>query len=1095
MLSPVGPALQLDGGSRPRSASSYTMSQRLRTLLIRFIAIFRRYPGYGGKRGWRILRRRYATGSLRLGPLRPRHGRGRGSFRRVNRRRTAFVGRTMAQPPSEPSTNDAGAQNEGPPPLYRAMNTPEVPGGATPELRGTTELDGSDAPQGPGRWRPRPDRHRMRGRDGIREKRSRSFKPMRDHPYYDHDRAGLDQMRVHRPYADPAPSIPEDLYGQPEDMKPTIKTEGKQEVTAPAFAPATRVPDPLPPAADADAPATQAQNLQMDAPGNKAPESQPAMLPLESVPEPRTSEIPADLAMPQDTPQPATTPDVPMGSASTPRSSDGPRSLTPPRGASVEAPAPPSSAPLTSSPLAEGLKTPLPASSLSIEVPVSDLSSLPPSHSAEHESANVMISSHESLAKSADTASEERDDELRKATQALAQQMLLRYPLSEQHVQQLKQENQAIVHSLSVPASLAETKAAAPPIQADPTTVHTLIHAQIQAKERAYETKLQALRTEYRKKHQAWTEYCHKLDQMYERRVQRNSMSASDEAPMSGSLSSVLGTPVSSRSFRRGGIGAGGFGDVVRSEAEFQEILASLENAEMQDPAVRAARTSATVPDMDLREPRVLDNDNGYVADPVRFYFHSFDPDVWSEEEKAIFARRYVLYPKQFGRIAEKLPHKTAKQCVAFYYLHKHLEGYKALLHARHRERRKKTKSRPSKSKGSALMADIAATDAEVMDEEKHATPKRRSEDATPKPKRAKTAPKPKREAAESERPVTEPETASERDLAAAEALEALAGLATPARVEPKKRKSRSKEGEEPKSRSRGPHWSMTERAEFLRLLATYGKDWHALSASFPAKTPAQTRNFFARHASESEHFQEAAALAQKHAHLSWDDKAQAAVAFVQQWYEALPEGAVKASITGWPAPGHAPPPPPPKEPVPPIQEAAPADDDETDEEDRSAGPPSATPVPSVPPMPQPTPAPAPVTTSTTHAPVPPSAPPSRSAHPAHSEPSWTPMRSPMPPMMYSSSPAYQSVPQGSVPMYYRDPSAYTPPVPPMGLYNYPLPKYGMPADPHARYAPEATYPANSPLSRVPMRPAPNMGYFHARPERWPGSDSRYPPP
>ena len=97
--------------------------------------------------------------------------------------------------------------------------------------------------------------------------------------------------------------------------------------------------------------------------------------------------------------------------------------------------------------------------------------------------------------------------------------------------------------------------------------------------------------------------------------------------------------------------------------------------------------------------------------------------------------------------------------------------------------------------------------------------------------------------------------------------------------------------------------------------------------------------------------------------------------------------------------------------------------------------------------------------------------------------------------MMYSSSPAYQSVPQGSVPMYYRDPSAYTPPVPPMGLYNYPLPKYGMPADPHARYAPEATYPANSPLSRVPMRPAPNMGYFHARPERWPGSDSRYPPP
>ena len=118
----------------------------------------------------------------------------------------------------------------------------------------------------------------------------------------------------------------------------------------------------------------------------------------------------------------------------------------------------------------------------------------------------------------------------------------------------------------------------------------------------------------------------------------------------------------------------------MRSEAEFQEILASLENAEMQDPVVRAARTSAVIPDMELKGTPFFDGDNGHVADPVSFYFGGFDPDVWSEEERATFARRYVLYPKQFGRIAEKLPHKTPNQCVAFYYLHKHLEGYKALL-------------------------------------------------------------------------------------------------------------------------------------------------------------------------------------------------------------------------------------------------------------------------------------------------------------------------------------------------------------------------------------------------------------------------------
>jgi len=956
----------------------------------------------------------------------------------------------MAQRPSEPCIKDAGAQKDEPPSLEHEASMSGVPGAAMPEPGGATEQDGSDAQHGSGRWRPRHDWDRARGREGIRAKRSRSFKPLCDHPYYDHDRAGLDQMRVHRPYADPAPCIPEDLYGQPEDMKPTVKMESNRPPAPPAPA--------APKAAPLDSPATES----LEPPQPVSPNAM--QVDLSSV-DAAPSMAPAESAMPHDTPPRAAAPESPARNEDAPI--DGPPSLTPPiTGEPEPAPRAPSEVPPTSSSGASGPKTSQPM--LPIEVPAPD-SSMPPSHSAEPESGEL-VSSHESLAKPAEA---DDADELRKATQALSQQMLLRYPLTEQRVQQLVQENHEIVRSLRTPASLAEMRPAAAPVQTDPDAVHAHVRAQIQAKERAYEAKLQALRAEYRAKHKAWTEYCHKLDQMYEKRAQR-SVSAADEGSMSNPLSSVLATPAS-RSFRRGGNG-GGFGDVVRSEAEFQEILASLENAEMQDPAVRAARTSATVPDMDLREPRVLDNDNGYVADPVRFYFDSFDPDVWNEEEKAVFARRYVLYPKQFGRIAEKLPHKTAKQCVAFYYLHKHLEGYKALLHARHRERRKKTKSRPSKSKGSALMADIAATDPELADDDKHAAPKRRPEEAASKPKRAKAAPKPKRES-ENERPVAEPETASERDLAAAEALEALAGLATPARPEPKKRKSRSRDGEEPKSRSRGPHWSMTERAEFLRLLATYGKDWHALSASFPAKTPAQTRNFFARHASESEHFQKAAALAQKHAHMSWDDKAQAAVAFVQQWYESLPDGAVKASITGWPAPGHPPPPPPPQEPVPPVQEPVPADDDETDEDDRSAGPPSAAPVPSVPPAPN---------TSTTMAP------PARPPHPAHTEASWTPMRSPMPPVMYGS-PAYGSMPQGSMPMYYREPS-FTSPVPPMGLYNYPVPKYGHPADPHARYTPESPYPNTSPLARMPMRPAPNMGYFHAHPERWPGSDSRYPP-
>ncbi|KAK0552792.1 DNA-binding protein snt1 [Tilletia horrida] len=201
-------------------------------------------------------------------------------------------------------------------------------------------------------------------------------------------------------------------------------------------------------------------------------------------------------------------------------------------------------------------------------------------------------------------------------------------------------------------------------------------------------------------------------------------LSASGMNPLSASLSipdDYVATPLSARANRRGGGVSGfpGFGDAVRSEAEFLEILATLENADMQDPNARAARTTATVPDLVLTpndgEPMMssYDDDNGFVADPVAFYFDEFDPDVWTEEEKAIFERKYALWPKQFGRIAAGIPGKTRAQCVRYYYLNKKQPGsnFKAIAAARSRERKKKNRVKPKKAKGSALMADLKIDD------------------------------------------------------------------------------------------------------------------------------------------------------------------------------------------------------------------------------------------------------------------------------------------------------------------------------------------------------------------------------------------------
>lgn len=268
-------------------------------------------------------------------------------------------------------------------------------------------------------------------------------------------------------------------------------------------------------------------------------------------------------------------------------------------------------------------------------------------------------------------------------------------------------------------------------------------YIQYQVKEGS--AKLRRLRDRYCRLHHDWKVHCERLDRIAEMResqrrpplsasISNPNASLTSAAPVSSghqsslveeSSGSLLATSMT-RANRRNTQSAGfaGFGDAVRSEAEFLEILASLGNADMQDPSARAARTTAVEPEMAINPHddhplrRSYDDDNGHVANPEQFYLSDFDPDFWSEEEKATFERRYALYPKQFGKIAAALPLKTPGQCVKYYYSTKKLPGYdyKTLSASRSRDRRRKSRVKPKKGRGSALMADLKGDEGEDED-------------------------------------------------------------------------------------------------------------------------------------------------------------------------------------------------------------------------------------------------------------------------------------------------------------------------------------------------------------------------------------------
>ena len=169
--------------------------------------------------------------------------------------------------------------------------------------------------------------------------------------------------------------------------------------------------------------------------------------------------------------------------------------------------------------------------------------------------------------------------------------------------------------------------------------------------------------------------------------------------------------------------------DAARSEAELLEIIQSLESAEMRNPESRAKKTTATIPPMILdagARTRTFDDRSGLVRDPLTYYHTGPDTgDVWNQEEVTTFMESYMMYPKQFERISIAIGTKTACQCVLFYYRKKKKIDFKALMKkgrrgktTKHRDRiaaairlatgdASSGGGRKTKSKGSALMADI----------------------------------------------------------------------------------------------------------------------------------------------------------------------------------------------------------------------------------------------------------------------------------------------------------------------------------------------------------------------------------------------------
>jgi hypothetical protein len=225
------------------------------------------------------------------------------------------------------------------------------------------------------------------------------------------------------------------------------------------------------------------------------------------------------------------------------------------------------------------------------------------------------------------------------------------------------------------------------------------------------------LRAEYKQLEEEWKGHCSHLDSLMEKRGPPPAeLYATPNAilpvvtPGIGPAPGLAPSTPIEESYGARGNRRRGVGDAVTTEAEFEAILAGLADTAAKDPNYRASKTTAVVPDMiPLHERKmVYDDDNDLVTDPLAFYdFKGVAEPIWTEEERAMFLRRYLAYPKQFGRISDGLPEKSASDCVLYYYRTKKMVDYKGMLASRRGDKKKKSLPIKKSGKSSALLADL----------------------------------------------------------------------------------------------------------------------------------------------------------------------------------------------------------------------------------------------------------------------------------------------------------------------------------------------------------------------------------------------------
>lgn len=305
-------------------------------------------------------------------------------------------------------------------------------------------------------------------------------------------------------------------------------------------------------------------------------------------------------------------------------------------------------------------------------------------------------------------------------------------------------------------------------------------------------------------------------------------------------------------------------GDLVTTEAEFQEILKTLENEEKESPVAKALRVAATIPDLIVdpikRDAFKFMDSNNFVFNKQKWAnrVNTDFEDTFTEKEHDMFCDAYCQFPKKFGQIARAMGGlRLSQECVLHYYMTKKAVNYKLLMaqykkRARTTIRRKKKKavavpsSEASFVKEDSLLQGDGGLNPNTeepldLDPLQDHDIRKRPADNLESPISDEQNLKKVKIANSGSEPSSVPLKASEFLLTASPGEQEVEDMEDDEDIKDDELK------DDEKRRNISSYWSITETNEFPHLLNQFGSQWSKIAEKLATKTATMVRNQYQR--------------------------------------------------------------------------------------------------------------------------------------------------------------------------------------------------------------------------------------------------------